>query len=306
MLLPDIFIQNILGTLKDKAPQWLNELPYTVQLISAQWQLHNVRTMPNLSYNYVARAHSKIYAKTVILKICSSNKVFSNELTALRYFNGVGCVKLLDCNEKYNALLLEYIEPGIDLASCWNQFDESYIRQTILDILKTMHHTPWYSNRKMPTINEWIISLTKFTLSPLPLHYLKKATDLANTLVESQNEQYFLHGDLHFKNILKDHQHKWISIDPKGVVGELAYETAFLICSPLPYLLQLPNPSSLIIQRIEYCANALNIDPQRIIKWCYVQAILAACWAIEDQTDWKQWLSWAECIENLPTIKHAN
>lgn len=45
-----------------------------------------------------------------------------------------------------------------------------------------------------------------------------------------------LHVDLHHDNILQN-GNEWLVIDPKGVVGEPAYEVAAFIHNPMPELL---------------------------------------------------------------------
>jgi streptomycin 6-kinase len=53
----------------------------------------------------------------------------------------------------------------------------------------------------------------------------------------------------------------------------------------MPELLQHNNASNIINNRITQFAKILNIPEQRIIDWCYVQAVLAWVWTLEDGGD---------------------
>ena len=53
----------------------------------------------------------------------------------------------------------------------------------------------------------------------------------------------------------------------------------------MPELLQHNNTFNIINNRILKFAIIFNLSEQRIIDWCYVQAILAWAWALEDGGD---------------------
>jgi streptomycin 6-kinase len=93
-----------------------------------------------------------------------------------------------------------------------------------------------------------------------------------------------LHGDLHHDSILQNGD-EWIVIDPKGVIGEPAYEVAAFIRNPIPDLLQIENQIEIIKDRINCFSTLLELPHQRIIDWCFVQGVLAWVWALEDGCD---------------------
>lgn len=71
-------------------------------------------------------------------------------------------------------------------------------------------------------------------------------------------------------------------IDLKGAIGEPAYEIAAFIRNPIPVLLKSRNIVGIINNRISYFAYKLKIKPERIEGWCFVQAVLAWVWILED------------------------
>jgi streptomycin 6-kinase len=74
----------------------------------------------------------------------------------------------------------------------------------------------------------------------------------------------------------------WIVIDPKGVIGEPAYEVAAFIKNPLPELLYSNDAVNIIRHRIIRFAAVLGLPTIRILDWCFVQAVLSWVWALED------------------------
>ena len=93
-----------------------------------------------------------------------------------------------------------------------------------------------------------------------------------------------LHGDLHHWNILRATRELWLAIDPKGVVGEPAYEVGALMRNRLGGVLQGGDPVAVVRRRLDILAEALTIDRDRIQGWALAQAILSAWWDIEDGT----------------------
>jgi streptomycin 6-kinase len=118
----------------------------------------------------------------------------------------------------------------------------------------------------------------------IPVHYLTKAREVRDNLLRSASEPVLLHGDLHHDNILQ-HGDNWVVIDPKGVIGEPAYEVAAFIRNPIPELLAQSNAASIISHRIARFAEILELPEQRILEWCYIQSVLAWAWALEDGCD---------------------
>lgn len=94
-----------------------------------------------------------------------------------------------------------------------------------------------------------------------------------------------LHGDLHQENILSATREPWLAIDPKGLVGEPAYETGSLLRNTREQILALPDPKPLFARRITLLAEELELDRERIRGWGEAQAVLSACWTLEDGED---------------------
>ena len=78
-----------------------------------------------------------------------------------------------------------------------------------------------------------------------------------------------LHGDLHHDNILSAERAPWLAIDPKGLVGEPAYETGAWLRNSHPELLNSPHPARTLARRIDQLAAELNSERARIHGWAW-------------------------------------
>lgn len=232
--------------------------------------------------NYVAKAFSKHYQSKVVLKISTHPDELAQEQQALIYYNGNGCVKLLAYDLEKAGLLLECIEPGTQLKNLFFS-DQTQANTIAADVIKKLHRHPISQTAAsgFKTINQWLALLQNFKSDTIPHRLLDKANKLAQKLLNTQANLYLLHGDLHQENILQKDD-SWIAVDPKGVVGELAYEIGTLIRNPAPELLAQKNPQEIITHSINQLSKIFAVDRQRLIDWSFVQAVLATCWAVQD------------------------
>ena len=265
-------------------------IPESIAHLSQKWGLSSIRPLAEsrLINNYVAIAHSALCNADVVLKILLWEN--PHEEKALRYFNGQGCVKLLEYDAEYQAFLLQYIQPGDTLRSFFPDRDKEAV-EIVAALIKRLH-THDASNIEpgsFPTVREWLKELDQ-EYQKVPLDLLVKARTLATKLVSTEGTLYLLHGDLHHENILQYSQpfvlsstslrieESWIAIDPKGVIGELEYELGAFIRNPIPDLILHPDVQQLTKRRIEQFSALLNFDAQRVTDWCFVQSVLSACW----------------------------
>jgi streptomycin 6-kinase len=274
----NLFESNVISIYPDKGPPWLANLPHMVQKLSAQWTLSDLKPMRNLSYNYVLCGFQG--TQPIILKLGLDIAGLDREAAALKVFESSrAAVKLLA--QQDGALLLEQAIPGILLKSYFPTRDYEAITITCA-LMKKLHQAPLPLGHVFPHISDWLSTLDKNW--DIPGFYLEKARALRDQLLKTSAREVLLHGDLHHENILQNGK-KFVAIDPKGIIGEPAFEVAAFIRNPIPDLLYAAEAIKIISLRIKEFADILNMDAGRILKWCLVQAVLAWAWSLEDNTD---------------------
>ncbi len=78
-----------------------------------------------------------------------------------------------------------------------------------------------------------------------------------------------------------DAERGWVAVDPKGVVGEIAYEVGAALRNPYEQPAMFIEPRR-IEKRVERFALKLELDPTLVLAWAFAQAVLSAVWAVED------------------------
>lgn len=273
----------------DKGRQWLEALPNIVNDLAGRWQLSELKPVDNLSYNYVLSGRKK--TKPIILKLGFDAKSFNHELQALKAFKDAGAVAVLEHDER--ALLLECAKPGLSLKGFFPDRDLEAVTITC-QVMQRMHNASC-SDYCFPTIENWLVALDKDHELFMPK--LEKVRMLKNELLSTMGSPILLHGDLHHENIL-EHEGRWKIIDPQGVIGERAYEIGCFMRNPKE-LIQHSDCLYFLKNRINAFAKYLHLDPVRIVKWCYVQAMLSAVWSYEDNLDYEKALKFVSQFEQL-------
>lgn len=286
----NIFHSNILNIYGEKGKALLNELPELVAAISSKHGLRDLKEVTNLTYNYVLLGFQG--DNPIILKASLDSEGLAREAFALKCFTGYGAVKVLV--EDNGMLLLERAIPGISLKSYFpNQEHESI--EIACGVMKKLHQANIPTTHNFPHIKDWLKALDKDW--NIPNHYLQKARQLRDQLLKTAALDVLLHGDLHHDNILQNGEN-WLVIDPKWVIGESAYEVAAFIRNPMPELLTHADAPTIIHNRITRFAELLELPSQRILNWCFVQAVLVWVWALEDGCDIGYW-------ERLVEVLHS-
>ncbi len=299
MNLSDEFLHNIQNSFGEEGVGWLQKLPALLHEAAQKWQL-TLGSPLLLSYNYVTAA--KLADGTpVVLKIGVPNREFISELTALRLFNGDGCVRLLEAEDTRYMFLLERLFPGKMLA---NLDDDDLSTHIACDV---MTHLWRPAPMGLPLIEliDWFSELDKvrpkFTggTGPFPKKIFEKVEKLIPELFANSSPPVLMHGDFHHFNVLSSDR-GWLAIDPKGVIGPPEYECGPLLINPMPSLLYLPEVDRLTLRRISILSERLGFSRGVIRDWALCHAILSAWWDMkEDGSGGEYSLAVADVISNL-------
>ncbi len=271
------------------------DLEAYISRLVQQWQLVDLQPLSHgLAALYVAAATQQS-GRPVVLKIGRDSHAIKRECEALKAYKGNGAVRLLDADD--NALLLERIMPGRSLRSYFPDHDDEAI-DIAFTVMKKLHAAKDYDASVFPTVST-LLSGLEIETDLIPLDMLTTARSLARRLIDTSEAAVLLHGDLHHENILESIQQGWLAIDPHGVIGEPLYDVGAFIRNPIPQLLEYPNPGVLIAHRIERFSHLLHADKYRLQQWNFVQAVLSACWSVQDKESPELWIRVAKMIEKV-------
>jgi len=300
-IIPAHFVQHVLRMDGDVGRVRLDRLPAILTRCEQRWGLTISPPFAHLSFNYVAPA-TRSDGTVVIVKVCAFSDEFLPQWEALRLFDGHGMVQLLGYDEEDEVLVLECLQPGTLLST---EEDDEKATAIIANVMRQLWR-PVSGEHSFPTVEKWgrgfehLRTYYKGGNGPFPPRLLEEAERLFAELSASSAEPMLLHGDLHHENILAAQRQPWLAIDPKGLVGEAAYETGALLRNALTRVFQAPVPRRVMERRMDQLAAELGFERARIRGWGLAQAVLSVWWGIEDSDEFNdEVLACAELLAEL-------
>ncbi|HEX8720977.1 MAG TPA: aminoglycoside phosphotransferase family protein [Pyrinomonadaceae bacterium] len=288
---PEEFARTTVALHGDAGRLWLEGLPALVGACAARWSLRVGRPFAPLTFNYAAPAEGP-RGERLVLKLGVPARELLTEIEALRAFDGRGAARLVEADAEAGALLLERLEPGTQLLALCEGDDGAATEAAASVMLKLWREPP--PAHPFPTAADWGRGFAHLRTrygggaGPFPPRLLEEAESLFAELLASSAPPVLLHGDLHHGNVLAAARDPWLAIDPKGLVGEPAYEVGALLRNPLPQLLNTPDPVRVTERRVAQLSEALGVERERVRGWGLAQAVLSAWWTVEDGGEFKE------------------
>ncbi len=284
------FINKIISLRGDLGKEWLDDLPKIIKSYEKQWNITCLSPFI-LSYNYVAPATTK-EGKHVVLKISfPNNHDFPLEFEALKFFDGVGAIRVIQEDIKNGVMLLEKAEPGMRVRDVIPEKQQISI---VSEVLKIFHKpVPNDIASLFPTISDWAKAFDRYKMkyskesAPIPKWMFDKAEEIFTQYPKEKKEQVLLHGDLHSDNILSS-QRGWLVIDPKGVIGEREFELGAYLRNPYYDFPKGSDYKKLETERILQFSEELGFDKKRLLDWAFACAVISLVWFLEDEDYFKE------------------
>ena len=283
--------KNITSMYNDEGKEWLDSLPDITAKIANEHNLSGLTPVNNMTFNYVASGYQN--DKPIILKIGMNSKALTKESSCLKAFAKHATAEVIA--DDTNMIIMQRAVPGSTLKAHFpdNDIDATKI---LCESIKELHKASIPESHNFYHLSELFKTLDQKL--DIPDEILSKAKHLRDKLLSTTTEEVLLHGDLHHDNILKNGD-RWLVIDPKGFIGDPAFEPAAYLCNPIPELLQENQPREIIENRINICSAELDIDSRRIADWLYAKSVLCWAWSLEDNLDASYWHNLLEMIENF-------
>jgi len=250
----------------DDGRRWCDAAPGVANRLAAQWKLRPGAILPGATHALVL-ACTRADGSPAVLKLPFVDEENRAEADALRLYDGDGAVRLLDHDPESGALLLERLVPGrplVDLPDRARAFDIA------CGLLHRLRHAPPKDHR-FPLLRDlaaaWATNFSKIGRMPFT-----QAAIRARELGAWRGEEAVVNRDAHLGNVLSASREPWLLIDPKPVVGDPAFDGAFLLLRNLNA--QTPG----LVQRI---AQGLAVDADRLRGWAYLRAVDNILWATD-------------------------
>ena len=199
----------------------------------------------------------------------------------LAHWDGLGAVRLVE--QAPGAVLIERARPGDDLCPMVDADDDA-ATEILCDVMAKLNR-PAPDIAGFRTVADWGRGFARNRAAAIRVGMdgalIDRAERLFHQLCETQARPILLHGDLQHFNVVRDARRGWLTIDPKGILGEPAYETGALLRNPMTRPGFCADPA-VIARRARLICERLGYPYERVIGWCVAQWVLSDLWAIED------------------------
>ena len=263
--------------------EWLERLPELIADLEQSWGVTAEAPFQKGEFNFVAPASGNdIDAVLKIAPPYTTTEIFA-EAQFLRARGGKGCVRLLAEERSVHAILLERARPGISMDVLFDADPFACVGPAI-EVLKSILHPP-APRTDVQLLDDWFDRFRRFRETDFPQDYGEKALSIYERLRKQTDRIFYLHGDFHPGNIVTSDRAPFLAIDPKGLIGHVAYDLAVFLINlhwwqkGKPYL-----QTSLDLASREFAA-AFGIEERDLRAAAYAHMVVGAWWTFDDMPE---------------------
>ncbi|MEY9956782.1 aminoglycoside phosphotransferase family protein [Streptacidiphilus sp. MAP5-52] len=271
--LPASFVSATLDRDGATGTDWLANLPTTAELLMTRWGC-----LPDGEPGHGGVGIVIPVLRTgepAVLKVSPRHPENAREPDALIAWNGHGAVRLLERDDEHGAMLLERAHRT---TLRQNESDDEVAQAAgCLHRLLTVPappHLPLLQNHA----DAWEEQLHRDRRElphDLPAQAVDAALATARDLGRAQ-PRILVHGDFHARNILSADREPWLAIDPKGVVGDPAYDTGTLVKARAWQIHDRGDLSGAVNRFLDAFTEAACLDRAQAKRWAQLHAVQAA------------------------------
>ncbi|MGK4583241.1 aminoglycoside phosphotransferase family protein [Kitasatospora sp. HPMI-4] len=280
---PERLAATVRATTGPAGEAWLSALPETVRRYVSRWDLTLERVADpggRLSLiAYVRRPDDSL----AVLKAQPVTPATANEHAALRHWAGRSAVLLLDADPAAGVLLLERLHGDIPLRS----LAEAKAMLEATGLLQRLWVPPAEGHpfaSLAERAGEQSAELRRRRGLPAAAEtrpLVDEALETAAGLLAGEAEQVLLHGDFHHGNVLAADRAPWLAVNPEPLVGERAWDLAWLAQDRMDTLAGSPGPRAAARRRLHQLADAVEVDHERLRGWTLFRTVAAGLRALE-------------------------
>ena len=262
-----------------------------------KWNLSNPQLLAETATSHVYSV--EMNGETFALKLLTPIGVHDESpgTIALDCWAGNGAVRLFQYDDE--AQLMEYID-GTDLVQMVENGDDEQATIIIAETLNKIHSAYngkppdglWALKRRFRSLFE---KAEQDKLEGIDSVF-RRAAPFVQNLLDNQQEERILHGDMHHWNMRYHAKRGWLTFDPKGVYGERSFDAANTLCNPV-IMPELVTDEKRLLRNAEILAKHLHIDLSRILAYTFAYTCLSVAWSLEDDQNPYPTVKLAEILE---------
>ena len=193
----------------------------------------------------------------------------------MAWWDGDGAARVLARHG--DALLLERAMGSRSLAAMAAAGQDDEASRILCAVARRLHAPRPMPLPELVPLSRWFEALAPAARTHGGL--LVDADIRARTLLAEPRDVAVLHGDIHHGNVLDGGGRGWLAIDPKGLLGEQAFDFVNILRNPDAVVALTPGRFE---HQVEVLAAAASVDRRRLLDWTLAFAGLSAAWHIVD------------------------
>ncbi|MEX2983919.1 aminoglycoside phosphotransferase family protein [Streptomyces sp. C36] len=256
----------------DAAHLWLAALPDLARECLARWDLTPERVQAPGGRTSMVVLARRSDGTPVALKLCLPDGSAALEHAALAHWDGRSAVRALDVAPEAGALLLERLHADVSLRSLAEakaQLEAAATLQRLWVAPPEEHAFPDVAGHTA-ALAEALRAHREQPWAADVRAVLDEALEVRDALVAEPpagEGAMLLHGEYHQGNVLAADRSPWLAVAPRPLVGERAYDLAWLVRDRLDTLLASPGAAAAARRRVAKLAESLDVDPGRLRGW---------------------------------------
>ena len=193
----------------------------------------------------------------------------------MTWWDGDGAARVLE--QEGDALVLERATGHRSLTAMARHGCDDDASRIICGVAARLHAPRGSHPPRLIPLAEWFRALESAARKYGGILCRSAAT--ARQLLADRQDIIVLHGDIHHGNILDFGPRGWLAIDPKGLIGERAFDFANVFCNPDAGIATAPGR---LARQATVVADAADLDRNRLLRWILAYAGLSAAWFLGD------------------------
>ncbi|MFF4157187.1 aminoglycoside phosphotransferase family protein [Streptomyces sp. NPDC001678] len=264
----------------EAARRWLSDLPGIAREWLTRWELTPDRVQCPGGRTSMVILVRQADGTPAALKLSPPDGTTAAEHAALAHWDGRSAVRPLRVDAEGGALLLERLHADVSLRSLAEQKAQLEAAAT----LQRLWVAPPAGEHPLATVADRSAALAEALRAWRGLPWAADARGLVDEAVELRDgltadapaePAVLLHGEFHQGNVLAADRVPWLAIAPRPLVGERAYDLAWLVRDRLDTLLAAPGAAAAARRRVTKLAESLEVDADRLRGWTVFRATAA-------------------------------
>ncbi|MFI7357619.1 aminoglycoside phosphotransferase family protein [Streptomyces avidinii] len=273
---PEAFTRSTVEREGAAGAAWIAELPGVVEELLSRWECVPDGEVLHGGVGIIVPV-LRPAAGSAVLKVSFPHPGNVHEPDAFEAWGGRGAVLLHERDDERFAMLLERVRTST-LAEV--EDGDEVVRVAGRLSRRLAVPAPAGLPRLREQADAWEGHLERDAAElthSLPRYVVDAAVATVRELGRTQPD-ILIHGDLHARNILRADREPWLAVDPKGHVGDPAYDGGTLLKSRALSLLAAEDLGRAVDRTLDVFVEAAELDRERVRRWAQLHAVQAAFW----------------------------